>query len=129
MWPLFKSGDLLIVRPVGHFRPGELYVYKNENGETICHRLHRVRGQHLIFKGDACIAFDRPVPIAAVLGAVVLATRHSKRIALEKKRYELLKYGEVLFLGPLSTLKSGRKLLTWLHNAGYHLVKRWHFRS
>ncbi len=112
MWPLFKSGDVLIVRPVTHLLPGALVAFRNSEGTVICHRFHYKKDGMYYFKGDACVAFDPPVAPTAVLGEVLLATRGGACIDLEKKRYLLLKYGQIIFIGPLAHFKSGRNLLS-----------------
>ncbi|TSC64100.1 MAG: signal peptidase, endoplasmic reticulum-type [Parcubacteria group bacterium Gr01-1014_106] len=72
MWPVLKSGDLILIRGVvpGAVAKGDVIVWQQDRGFTI-HRVVAVGEKTVTTKGDANFTEDSPVPHAAIIGKAV----------------------------------------------------------
>lgn len=74
MQPLINDGETIVVEPVQSLRRGEIYVYENDKG-IIAHRLIKIDGERLTFRGERAIDNDPPVTRERVIGRVVAVER------------------------------------------------------
>jgi len=71
MYPLIRSGDMLIVEPaeVRELRRGDVVLAQLERGLT-AHRVVRIDGETIVMRGDNCDLDDPPFTPAHLLGRV-----------------------------------------------------------
>jgi len=74
MQPVINDGETIVVEPVVKLRRGEIYVYEKGDG-IIVHRLIRIDGDRLTFRGERAIDNDPPVARDRVIGRVVTVKR------------------------------------------------------
>lgn len=73
MWPVLKTGDLVLIKGVkekNDINLGDIVVYKNQKGFTI-HRVIQMNNETIITKGDANNIGDAPVKYADVVGKTI----------------------------------------------------------
>jgi len=98
MFPLIRTGDRIIIKPVRSPAPGDVIVFKR-NDELVCHRLRRISMKDgitfLQTKGDNQFKPDEPITLSDILGKVVEIDRGN--VAFGRKMllacYPLLKFG------------------------------------
>jgi signal peptidase I len=66
MEPHLHRGDLALVRPADHYRPGDVVLYRSRLlGHDVLHRIVRVEGDRYVFKGDNNTFIDPDKPTNA----------------------------------------------------------------
>ena len=72
MEPALSVNDLLIVREMDDYQPGDIVVY--QSGKTpVVHRIVDISGETVTTRGDANNSNDTPIPMTAVKGKVITA--------------------------------------------------------
>ena len=119
MWPAFREGDLLIVKPIasGMIRCGDCIVYQRRgDGEAVVHRVANIRPE-LITRGDNMPRADaEAVKPEWILGRVTTCLRGNKSFRVRG--------------GPLGGRRAWivyilRKLARRLVRAVYMPLQRW----
>jgi len=98
MFPLIRTGDRIIIKPVRSPAPGDVIVFK-KNDELVCHRLKRIFVKNgisfLQTKGDNQFKPDEPITPSDILGKIVEIDRSN--VTFGRKMllacYPLLKFG------------------------------------
>ena len=98
MFPLIRTGDRIIIKPVRSPAPGDVIVFKR-NDELVCHRLKRIFVKNgisfLQTKGDNHFKPDEPITPSDILGKIVEIDRGN--VAFGRKMllacYPLLRFG------------------------------------
>ncbi|AFH66212.1 S24/S26 family peptidase [Paenibacillus caseinilyticus] len=78
MFPLIREGSRCTISPVRpcDLRPGDIVLFRGAGGELIGHRYYgRNEAGLLLFRGDANVRFDAPVPDEALLGRLTAIRR------------------------------------------------------
>lgn len=81
MFPLIREGSRCTFSPVrpGELHPGDIVLFRGAGGELIGHRYYGRDGAGLLlFRGDANVRFDIPVPEEHVLGRLTSIRRRSR---------------------------------------------------
>jgi phage repressor protein C with HTH and peptisase S24 domain len=81
MNPAIADGEVVIVEPLGTLHTGEIFLYRSERGLR-AHRLVRIEGDQLIFRGDRAVDDDPPVTRDAVAGRVIAVERGGRAVGL-----------------------------------------------
>jgi phage repressor protein C with HTH and peptisase S24 domain len=81
MRPAIADGEAVVVEPLTTLCPGEIFLYRGERGLR-AHRLLRIEGEHLIFRGDRAVDDDPPVPRETVAGRVIAVERGGREVGL-----------------------------------------------
>ncbi|MDR0530826.1 MAG: signal peptidase I [Oscillospiraceae bacterium] len=69
--------DVVIARAQDEYEVGDVVLYRDEHGTTICHRIAERDGAFFVTKGDANNVVDqRPVPQSDIYGKVRVIIRH-----------------------------------------------------
>lgn len=74
MIPTIFNGDIIIVQEFNEITEGKIYLYTDRLSPTerlVCHRLVRVDGNKLFFKGDSRQQVDFPINKNQIIGEVV----------------------------------------------------------
>lgn len=115
MEPALHRGDLVVVRPAGGYRVGDVVAYRTEGGATVLHRIVGRAGDRYVLQGDANswldpfqpadehilgrlqrdipgvgLAIDwlrQPIPASVLVGVVsfLVGVRHQRRVADTRK--------------------------------------------
>ncbi|MEA3432197.1 MAG: signal peptidase I [candidate division WOR-3 bacterium] len=89
MFPLFKTGDIILFEPLTHsdVSIGNVIVYK-QGERMVAHRLMKIYQNNeritLVTKGDTFPDFDDPIYPEEVLGKVVAVERNGRLIRLNR---------------------------------------------
>jgi hypothetical protein len=60
MLPIIREGlDYVILSPVSQIHKNGIYLFKRPNGEFALHRISRIEGDVLIFRGDAQTVYEK----------------------------------------------------------------------
>ncbi|WP_446011859.1 hypothetical protein [Candidatus Electrothrix sp.] len=92
MRPTLLGGETVQIASLKTLRPGvgELLLLYDQQGNPLIHRLVRRYSCQGIFyvqtQGDACLAFDAPVPLRQVLGRVTHILYHFKSSSSDLSR-------------------------------------------
>jgi phage repressor protein C with HTH and peptisase S24 domain len=81
MQPAIGDGEVVIVEPLATLRTGEIFLYRSGRGLR-AHRLVRIDGDQLIFRGDRAVDDDPPVTRDAVAGRVIAVERGGREVGL-----------------------------------------------
>jgi signal peptidase I len=86
MSPAIGDGEVVLVEPLapGSLRVGDIFLYRAERGLR-AHRLKRIDGDLLTFRGDRAVDDDPPVSRAAVAGRVIAVDRNGRAVGLTGK--------------------------------------------
>lgn len=105
MLPMLRSsGDSVsLVKPPARIKKGTvaLFISKNEAGERIfvLHRLVRIRGEKLIFCGDARFSCDEPASYEDVIGVVEGFETRGRRFTGNELRWRLYRNWMIVTAG------------------------------
>ena len=63
MRPFLGNGDTVFLDPLsGPLKPGDILLYRRENGKYVLHRLMQIRGEELRFQGDGQLQPEKVKP-------------------------------------------------------------------
>jgi len=109
MWPLLRTGDMVVVRHGASLRPGDVVAYQQSEGGVTIHRLlRRQPAGSLVLAGDACQVADPPIAAELVIGKVEAIDSSSGRRSLRTVSARIL----------------GQLLAVTFHLRSHRLVRR-----
>jgi len=81
MRPFLRSGDFAFLKALdGPLRPGDIVLYRRENGEYVLHRIYKITSDGtLLMLGDAQLTGE-PISPDQVLGKAAFVTRAGQKI-------------------------------------------------
>ncbi len=96
MYPTIRDGEMITVEPIAapEIKPGDIILYRNQTG-VVAHRvvyLEQSSHGHLLLRGDASNTFDAPIMPYQILGKVISTKRSGRKIALNKRRPNLVHF-------------------------------------
>ena len=114
MNPLIRAGDKLFVAETKKIVIGDIVVYLRRK-ELRSHRLIRFKKGFILTKGDNAIFTDGLIRRDEIIGKVVLVQSGKKRLNLESKKANIIKYyfllrSLLLYYAPLVTYKALKRL-------------------
>ena len=85
MRPLMRKGrDTVTAVPVYRDpKKGDIVVFARNDGEYVCHRIWRIKGDIAVTIGDACYGFDTPIHLSQVWGIVTKKETNGKEVKLD----------------------------------------------
>ncbi|MEI8259691.1 MAG: hypothetical protein WCJ30_28835 [Deltaproteobacteria bacterium] len=88
MWPFIRGGSVVRVEPASAdtLALGDVGAYDPGTDAIIVHRLRSREGRALVFRGDAMLRDDAPVPTERVLGRAFVVSAPPWTIRLPKPR-------------------------------------------
>ena len=88
MWPLLRDRrDTAVIHPLTRApRVGDVVLFRHR-GRYVLHRVARVRGEVLDIIGDNCLAYERGVARADVVGVLAGLHRDKREVDLEGPVY------------------------------------------
>lgn len=75
-----KRDTILIRRPQGAFRRGEMVFYRRRSGQYIMHRIHHIGSDGLYLVGDAQWEIEGPIAPEQVFGEIFSVIRKGTRV-------------------------------------------------
>ena len=75
-----ERDEVFLVRPEQKLTVGNVYLYRRKNGKLVLHRLVKIRGEELIFRGDHQIHREVGISPSQLVGVVTNVKRNGRNI-------------------------------------------------
>ena len=94
MMPLIKEGrDVLIIeRPTGRLKKGDVPLYKRDSGQYVLHRIHKVTPDGYVICGDNRARRERGITDRHIIGVLVGIIREGREISFDTLSYRLYRF-------------------------------------
>ncbi len=91
MFPLITEGERCVFKSVSGqlLTPGKIYLYADDQGRFVVHRLIYEKQSGLYLKGDANLGMDPPVKADQVIGELIKVKKHSKWVSPNERMWKV----------------------------------------